>query len=615
MKKYLILPFIILFLTSCQNTSINESISDASDISISTGIIIEEKEGLLYSPVLKDEQLEGASYFDYALSEEGKLKYITLDELGENRAFVSISSFIENYYMKHSYFKEYEISYENDAVTFTFDSSKYITFDHTNDTISSNDIASIGAKGIAHSLDVSDLERYENTHIELTEVLKNIVTPTTIDMGSHNLDIIYANSTVYLPVLIVSSIFLYAEFITMAFNGTNFYITNDPSTLIVVEPSPNDFGESYYETSTMKETSIKSQAEADHDANIFLFIIDYFYGFMENRGFKNGYGAYLKEDHPDVYNNLFSTDAETAYDAYDYVILSEMGDGHSNIYGVGGFYNGGQHTIDAQDSTRYTTLINLLRTFSATRNEVLGLNNAGLGDKYLEISSDGETAIIRFDVFLTNHYAPNQSDEFYESHVEDDNFSLFYTCFRKIKEIGTVKNVIIDVSCNSGGYSESLICDLGFIIDNPSINVYDTLSGGAYKAKYRTDTNANGSFEIGESPANDYEMYVLTSSFSFSCANAFPYFAKEEGVKIMGLQSGGGQCCICSYLLPDGYPVQISYSFVLGRDENRFTNMDNGVPVDIEVPLNEGEGTIYDNFYKIDVLSDLIKNDQNAQNS
>lgn len=62
-------------------------------------------------------------------------------------------------------------------------------------------------------------------------------------------------------------------------------------------------------------------------------------------------------------------------------------------------------------------------------------------------------------------------------------------------------------------------------------------------------------------------IYIFTSSTSYSCANALPYYAQKDGLaKIIGAAPGGGDCVVFSFI--DAYSRSAVYSGFLkiGRD-------------------------------------------------
>ena len=94
---------------------------------------------------------------------------------------------------------------------------------------------------------------------------------------------------------------------------------------------------------------------------------------------------------------------------------------------------------------------------------------------------------------------------------------------------------------------------------------------------------------------------MLTSNFSFSCANLFPQVCKEMGIaKIIGQQSGGGACVVYYSATPDGKPYRISSNMRDGDPANPTQHKDAGIPVDGEIAL--------ENFYNDEYLANFVNN-------
>ena len=123
--------------------------------------------------------------------------------------------------------------------------------------------------------------------------------------------------------------------------------------------------------------------------------------------------------------------------------------------------------------------------------------------------------------------------------------------------------------------------------DDPVITCKNTLTGDISEVHYNVDLNQNGSFgDAGDTYKGQYDFYILTSSFSFSCANAFPTFAKAGGMaKIIGEQSGGGACAVGGFATASGNIIRSSSCWQFGTySGSTWTDNDGGVPVDYAFP-------------------------------
>ncbi len=65
------------------------------------------------------------------------------------------------------------------------------------------------------------------------------------------------------------------------------------------------------------------------------------------------------------------------------------------------------------------------------------------------------------------------------------------------------------------------------------------------ECSYDVDRNLDGKFDEKDKDVKiNLNVGVLTSNYSFSCANMFPAMMKDYGVALIGQQSGGGSCCV-----------------------------------------------------------------------
>ena len=124
-----------------------------------------------------------------------------------------------------------------------------------------------------------------------------------------------------------------------------------------------------------------------------------------------------------------------------------------------------------------------------------------------------------------------------------------------------------------------------------------------YTITERNDVNLDKFYHNNECFGNDYNFYILTSSFSFSCGNAFPMNLKNSGTaKIIGHRSGGGECTVESLILPNGMNMVHSSLTHIGwynEEEMTFKGYEEGVTVDIQVP--------YEDYFDIEKLVEYIK--------
>ena len=222
-----------------------------------------------------------------------------------------------------------------------------------------------------------------------------------------------------------------------------------------------------------------------------------------------------------------------------------------------------------------------------------------LGFKSSSVTIVGDTAVIYFEGFSEDL---TRSESFYtklptQKDLDTSSFGLFYYAFEQIKKNGNVKNVVIDLSNNGGDSAAALVSTLGFLSPDGEVRIsYRDLLNDDYREEYyHVDTNLDGSFDDEDGYGGQYQFYVLTSGTSYSCANAFPYFAQLEGLAtIIGEKPGGGDCVVAQYIDAYGHVGAISGFKQLGNmDGDTFTSNETAVVVDIPFEGSEGDGIYF----------------------
>ena len=196
---------------------------------------------------------------------------------------------------------------------------------------------------------------------------------------------------------------------------------------------------------------------------------------------------------------------------------------------------------------------------------------------------DEKTGYFRFNRF-TSEKNNSTADQIYKFLVNCKN--------------SNIENIIFDITMNEGGDTVSLAQILGFMTnDDICLEMTNIKTKEKIRQKTRIDANYDGNFDDNDAFDN-FNYYILSSGFSFSCANIFVNYCKENKLAtILGQKTGGGACSISKIILPTGLSLQMSTI-------NGFYNSDGvvlpdfGVKVDIEIS--------YDDMYNKDCLLSAI---------
>jgi C-terminal processing protease CtpA/Prc len=158
----------------------------------------------------------------------------------------------------------------------------------------------------------------------------------------------------------------------------------------------------------------------------------------------------------------------------------------------------------------------------------------------------------------------------------------------EVKKHSEVKDILLDLSSNGGGYLVAFFRVLGFLSDDTfDYSTYDTLSKIYADYGYEIDTDLDGIY--ADDAYEQYRWSILTSINTFSAANAFVSECKEKRIaKTIGEASGGGMCSIMTTVISDGTLLTISSNNTLrylqkDGDDVIYREIESGFAPDIEL--------------------------------
>lgn len=133
-----------------------------------------------------------------------------------------------------------------------------------------------------------------------------------------------------------------------------------------------------------------------------------------------------------------------------------------------------------------------------------------------------------------------------------------------------VKNVIIDLSLNTGG-------NLGAVLRIFTLMTNENIW---YHMKNKTDQTKVSYGVKGEKNAYDkFNYFIKASGVTFSAANLMVSIAKELNIKVIGEKSSGGASPISFHVFPNGSIINISSSNVLAN--KNYESIELGIEPDV----------------------------------
>ena len=336
----------------------------------------------------------------------------------------------------------------------------------------------------------------------------------------------------------------------------------------------------------------RSPSLIKYNYNVLKFQFENLYGLRAEKGYTDFEDAVEKAG---VKEGLMSDDAFE----YDYAIAKfvcgYIDDFHSWMDIRCAFWNAADKVYLASYEyevfgEKYNRVWETKFYYYDVRSQVLsdkyGLNS----DEELGLFFEGNTAVIRFDVFkaqnMKNEYVDCTFDELKDVVLSSTNIFVD-NCFKFISENPQIENVVFDLSgCNGGAI---WLCPYiaAYFTSDPYRLEENTLTGEIMELHYTVDINHDGVYGgVGDTYEGKYNFFLLTSEGTFSAGTLFAGFAREAGVTIIGKPTAGGAgdplgyadaCGSCH--VTTGALKQVYY------DNGKYISADYGVPIDYELDV------------------------------
>ena len=555
----LIISFtIIMMLSSCFFNSVNDNdkelnVKEVDFTNLSNDYTVEDKKINLY--FYKDGNVPLIDIRDYYNALSGFYDMSSRD--------VSINKLFNRLYISSKKYSQQRVIFDWKYNTITFKNTLSV---YSTVSSSSTDFSSYYDMKLISGISSLDIEYY---------------------LDNYNIDILYKDEKVLIPMSVLNLI------------GGNYYN--------VIYNTKKLYGYYYGDdmTDVYDSSLVNSTTPADiasESKNELLFLLNEKYGLKEYSNVSN-YNTRISAKDMLALN---SNNTEDRLETYINIVNKLLDDPHSRMMSSS-IYSANRDKLSQRkyhDPTERTIKISDIfkeLTEKYTSSELY--NNL--------FYYKNDTLFISFDDFLVGKKNEvYQSDGVYnENAYLIDTAALFYKALNDCKNNHSeVKNVVIDISRNGGGYIAAMYRALTFLSDNDVLSGYRVTNDAIEVYNIIGDPNMDGNYE--DDAFKDYNYYILESEGTFSAANAFVCFAKYSKVaKTIGKRSGGGMCAVMPYVLCDGTQFTLSDSsqqVAIEKIDNKYywKEIESGAPVDIELD--------YDNFYNLDKIIELIHNDQQS---
>ena len=413
--------------------------------------------------------------------------------------------------------------------------------------------------------------------------------PVTFDFAKYGVRIYADDRDVYLPLSILTNMLTDVATNHLRYDGQALYQQRISLDLVPDDPILVNETLTSRLQGEARPADIVSQCYAD-----LCFNFDYFFGYpgkapldpaMAEKGLDQALTD-LGDEGAAIKAGLLSSSMIEYVTALQKLFLVYLTDGHTTAMDLSSLQESKVVTSDKMLSLKLTkdyfsdltnsknTLTQILRMAITPQRKL-----AWGDDVYREY---GNTAIIRLDSFMPDEAA---WAAWYKGKGDfpQDCVGIVVSGLRKAAENEKIKNVLLDLTCNSGGSSDILMMILGLTTGQDHIYGRNRLTGQSMLVTYETDNNFNGVFDEKDQEARfDFNYGVLTTRQAFSCGNLFPFIMKEGGAVIIGEPTGGGSCCIQVGTDSEGIRYLMSSCQWQLRDVQDH-DVEGGCPVDIPI--------------------------------
>ena len=563
----------LVLLTGCAQVNLNVDDGSAKDDT--------NKEQHVYKIEKKTMPLYAGSY-----DQKIDVELVFLDGITDI-PYISVESFksVFEYFMESSRYPDLALSIEEDGeiVTLTRDTGypARILFDE--DSIEFWDLDGFFKKGADDVLiDNIEIPCFDDDgqpqYFEITDSFERYGQPVIISAGDYGIDLVHQDDGYYLPLHLVSDVFMSQYDTGFIFNGSAVYAG--------MSGDFDGFDDLYYNSDYPEK---RSPELTEYNYNELCLALDYIYGLRSQHDIKDFDTLFVQTGLDEKMKSGDPVDSVQALYECVNVYLDDLHSSYlKNIY-VKNNKIETKHPTSAMISERDDKRFRDAR--AKYYEEVPG---------YEEI---GNTAYITYDEY--NYSGIDYYTEKPEDHLDDTMGLLIYSFAQITRKDSPVENVVLDMSINHGGTVPSAAYTIGMFIGDGSISINNATSNALVTQNFRADLNLDRKFDENDALLGRYNLVCLTSPLSFSCGNLVPSVLKNSHeVTIMGQTSGGGTCIVQHLTTADGSTLQISSSKLMSYTKNgSFYEIDRGVDPDHVISVPE---QFYDRKALTEKINDIL---------
>ena len=448
------------------------------------------------------------------------------------------------------------------------------------------------------------------------------LTAKSVDFAKYGIDLVGDGDELWVPLAALQCLFSSPYAFNAFFNGKGVYIQDGMETLQPV--SAKDLDGAYY---AFME-SARSEEKARFDYSVLCFYVDTCFGFPE----RSRLSASIAEvgldktldrtidgiNLPALKASLLSTDMEEYIFGLNALLTAVDDGGHTTftdaplmteerkaawaekMAGLGIAPSERSAYADASFSG-ISSVYQLAAKGGFDHVEGIDYDN-GEWANYFE---KGDTALYLFMHFYCNRLGWTLYEDGQTSEMPEDTMGTFIKCLEKAKSNPNIKKFVIFLPLNAGGES-GIAATMSKIISGQAYrHQYDAYTGQDEIIFYDVDLNFDGVFdEKDDAVSYPFQFAVIAGAYSYSAANYLISMAKDNGVCVLGEQSGGGACSPQPTPESEGAMFNLSGRYKLVDRKGEY--VDFGIEPDYLLTEEKDGETDYSRFFDVAEISRLI---------
>lgn len=415
----------------------------------------------------------------------------------------------------------------------------------------------------------------------------------TLEYGTFNIDIFRAGNLCLMPLQTFSDVFGIASLGALLYNGENLFFVSSKSCIKTYDEELTELGEKYYSV----EPAQLDEDFADFNYKELGLNLQLNYGLAESHNITK-----IREwfEMLGLDEKLSSTDPFQCDYALAEICYKYFGDLHSAFHARSPYTGVHREGIDIVPSPSVKSFVQNLHERLEARQEFFPDGVPGYQKK-------GDTAYITFDDFSfdrSRDYAKEPLTRKEKRAIEKDFASsgidtvgLIHYANEEIQNNPKIKNVVIDLSCNTGGSVDAEVFVASWILGQSSLAVRRNITDCQSATSYTADVNFDGKFGEADDYVGDRRIFCIISGTTFSCGNLLASMLAESGkVTLIGNKTGGGACAVYLTSTAAGSLFQTSSPWLFSSVRNgAFFDIEGGVAPDYKLT---GYASFYDRSEK-----------------